>query len=75
MSAITLDCTGLNCPLPILRLSKAVNQLKNGQRLEMIATDPGSVKDVQAWSRQTGHTLVETRQEQEKYRFIVEKAA
>lgn len=75
MSAITLDCTVLNCPLPILRLSKAVNQLKNGQRLEMIATDPGSVKDVRAWSRQTGHTLVETRQEQEKYRFIVEKAA
>lgn len=75
MSAITLDCTGLNCPLPILRLSKAVNQLKNGQRLEMIATDPGSVKDVQAWSRQTGHTLVEAKQEQEKYRFIVEKAA
>ena len=75
MSTITLDCTGLNCPLPILRLSKAVNQLKSGQQLEMIATDPGSVKDVQAWSRQTGNRLVESRQEQEKYRFIVEKAA
>ena len=75
MNAITLDCTGLNCPLPILRLSKAVRSLKNGERLEMIATDPGSVKDVQAWSRQTGNTLVESRQEQEKYKFIVEKAA
>ncbi|MEK7717118.1 MAG: sulfurtransferase TusA family protein [Pseudomonadota bacterium] len=75
MNHVTLDCTGLNCPLPILRLSKAVNQLKAGERLEMIATDPGSVKDVQAWSRQTGHTLVESRQDSEKYKFIVEKAA
>jgi len=75
MNHVTLDCTGLNCPLPILRLSKAVNQLKAGERLEMIATDPGSVKDVQAWSRQTGHALVESRQDQEKYKFIVEKAA
>ena len=75
MNHVTLDCTGLNCPLPILRLSKAVNQLQAGERLEMIATDPGSVKDVQAWSRQTGHTLVESRQDNEKYKFIVEKAA
>jgi len=41
----------------------------------MIATDPGSVKDVQAWSQQTGHALVESRQDREKYKFIVEKAA
>lgn len=75
MSTITLDCTGLNCPLPILRLSKAVNQMNAGERLEMIATDPGSVKDVQAWSRQTGHALVDSRQDREKYKFIVEKAA
>ena len=75
MNIVTLDCTGLNCPLPILRLSKAVNQMKAGERLEMIATDPGSVKDVQAWSKQTGNTLVESHQDSEKYKFIVEKAA
>jgi tRNA 2-thiouridine synthesizing protein A len=75
MSIVTIDCTGLNCPIPILRLSKAVKGLKTGERLEMIATDPGSVKDVKAWSQQTGNTLVESRQEQEKYKFIVEKAA
>lgn len=75
MSTVTLDCTGLNCPIPILRLSKAVKNLKTGERLEMIATDPGSVKDVQAWSQQTGNTLVESRQEQEKFKFIVERAA
>jgi tRNA 2-thiouridine synthesizing protein A len=75
MNHVTLDCTGLNCPLPILRLSKAVKNMKTGERLEMIATDPGSVKDVQAWSKQTGNTLVESRQDSEKYKFIVEKAA
>jgi tRNA 2-thiouridine synthesizing protein A len=75
MNIATLDCTGLNCPLPILRLSKAVKNMKTGERLEMIATDPGSVKDVQAWSKQTGNTLVESRQDSEKYKFIVEKAA
>jgi tRNA 2-thiouridine synthesizing protein A len=75
MNIVTLDCTGLNCPLPILRLSKAVKNMKTGERLEMIATDPGSVKDVQAWSKQTGNTLVESRQDSEKYKFIVEKAA
>jgi len=75
MNVVTLDCTGMNCPIPILRLSKAVKNLKTGERLEMIATDPGSVKDVQAWSQQTGNTLVESRQEQEKFKFIVERAA
>ncbi len=75
MSIMTIDCTGMNCPIPILRLSKAVKNLKTGERLEMIATDPGAVKDVQAWSQQTGNTLVESRQEQERYKFIVEKAA
>lgn len=75
MSMTTIDCTGLNCPIPILRLSKAVKNLKTGERVEMIATDPGSVKDIQAWSQQTGNTLVESRQDREKFKFIVEKAA
>lgn len=73
MNMITLDCTGLNCPLPILRLSKAVKTLKTGEQLEMIATDPGSVKDIQAWSHQTGNTVVESKQQNDKYIFVVEK--
>lgn len=75
MSIMTLDCSGLNCPIPILRLSKAVRSLKTGERMEMIATDPGSVKDIQAWSKQTGNTLVESRQDNEKFMFVVEKTA
>ncbi|MHB8622221.1 MAG: sulfurtransferase TusA family protein [Sulfuricaulis sp.] len=74
MNIMTLDCSGLNCPIPILRLSKAVRGLKNGERLEMIATDPGSVKDIQAWSKQTGNTLVESKQQHEKFMFVVEKS-
>ena len=75
MNIVTLDCTGLNCPHPILRLSKAVKNLKTGEQLEMIATDPGSVKDVQAWGKQTGNTIVESKQSNEKFIFVVEKAA
>jgi tRNA 2-thiouridine synthesizing protein A len=75
MSIMILDCSGMNCPIPILRLSRAVRGLRTGERLEMIATDPGSVKDIQAWSKQTGNTLVESKQDNEKFMFVVEKAA
>ena len=73
MSMITLDCAGLNCPLPILRLTKAVKAIAVGEQVEMIATDPGSVKDVQAWAKQTGHHLVESRQNAERYTFLIQK--
>lgn len=75
MSTSTLDCTGLNCPLPILRLSKAVKGLAPGATVEMIATDPGAQKDVAAWATQTGNELVESREEGGRYRFLVRKAA
>ena len=48
-----LDCRGLNCPLPILKTKKAVDGLSSGQVLKMLATDPGSVNDVQSWSKRT----------------------
>ena len=73
MSTMTLDCAGLNCPLPILRLSKAINAAASGATIEMLATDPGSVKDVQAWANQTGHNLLESRQENGRYTFVVRK--
>ena len=74
MNTTTLDCTGLNCPLPILKLTKTIAGMKTGERLEMIATDPGAVKDVQAWSRQTGNTLVESLQEADAFRFVILKS-
>ena len=53
-----LDARGLNCPLPILRLKKALAELDGGQVIKVLATDPGSVKDFQAFARQTGHELL-----------------
>jgi len=54
-----LDCRGLNCPLPVLKTKKAIMALASGDILKMVATDPGSVADMAAFSRQTGHELVE----------------
>jgi TusA-related sulfurtransferase len=54
-----LDARGLNCPLPILKTKKALADLNAGETLKVISTDPGSVRDFQAFARQTGHELVE----------------
>ena len=54
-----LDVTGLNCPLPILRTKKALSEMESGQILHVLATDPGSVKDFQAFAKQTGNQLLE----------------
>ncbi len=54
-----IDTRGLNCPLPILKAKKALADLETGQLLKVLATDPGSLRDFQAFSRQTGHELVE----------------
>lgn len=54
-----LDTRGLNCPLPILKAKKALAELASGQMLKIVATDPGSVRDFQAFAKQTGNELVE----------------
>ena len=54
-----LDTRGLNCPLPILKAKKALADMKSGEVLRVVATDPGSVRDFQAFARQTGNELVE----------------
>lgn len=54
-----LDTRGLNCPLPILKAKKALSDMRSGQILKVIATDPGSVRDFQAFAKQTGNELVE----------------
>jgi tRNA 2-thiouridine synthesizing protein A len=53
-----VDARGLNCPLPILRAKKALAEMRAGQTLRVLATDPGSVKDFQAFARQTGNDLL-----------------
>ena len=54
-----IDTRGLNCPLPILKAKKALAELESGQLLKVVATDPGSLRDFQAFARQTGNALVE----------------
>jgi tRNA 2-thiouridine synthesizing protein A len=70
-----LDASGLNCPLPILRAKKAINALEAGQTLRIIATDPGSVKDFEAFCKQTGNELVSSGEEDGKFAFLIKKAA
>jgi tRNA 2-thiouridine synthesizing protein A len=68
-----LDAVGLNCPLPILRAKKSLSSLDSGQVLHIIATDPGSVKDFEAFAKQTGNELLESNEEGGKYHFYVKK--
>ena len=70
-----LDATGLNCPLPILRAKKALNGMESGKVLRIIATDPGSVKDFEAFCKQTGNELLSSAEEGGKFTFMIKKAA
>jgi tRNA 2-thiouridine synthesizing protein A len=69
-----LDASGLNCPLPILRAKKALGALEAGQVLRIIATDPGSVKDFEAFAKQTGNELIESGEEAGKFVFLIKKS-
>jgi len=71
--AQTLDCQGLLCPLPIIRLSKAIKNIAVGEAIEMLATDPGSVPDMEAFQKQTGHTIVDKSQQGAVYRFVIQR--
>lgn len=70
-----LDASGLNCPLPILRAKKAINGLGAGQTLKVISTDPGSVKDFEAFCKQTGNELISSGEEEGKFLFMIKKGA
>lgn len=70
---LEVDARGLACPLPILRTKKALATLKTGQILRVLTTDPGSVKDFQAFSRQTGNELVEQTENNKEYEFILKR--
>jgi tRNA 2-thiouridine synthesizing protein A len=69
-----LDARGLNCPLPILKARKALQPMPGGGTLEVLATDPGSVKDFEAFCRMTGNELVESGSDGQAFRFLIRKA-
>jgi len=68
-----LDARGLNCPLPILKTKKSLADMASGQVLKVVSTDCGSVKDMQAFSSQTGNPLLEQAEENGEYIFFVQK--
>ncbi len=68
-----LDARGLNCPLPILRTKKSLNDMAHGQVLKVVATDPGSVRDFQAFCKQTGNQLMVSTESGGEYLFMVRK--
>lgn len=71
----TLDTKGLACPLPILKTKKALSELPKGARLEVLATDPGSVPDFTAFCESTGNPLIEQSENGGVYRFVIEHRA
>lgn len=68
-----LDCRGLNCPLPILRAKKSLSEIEAGRVLKVLATDPGAVKDFQAFARQTGNELLESSEAKGEYTFYIRR--
>lgn len=67
--AKVLDCSGMLCPIPVAKTAKAIKQIEVGQILQMIATDPGSPPDMAAWTKQTGHEMVDSTEENGKFIF------
>jgi tRNA 2-thiouridine synthesizing protein A len=68
-----LDTRGLNCPLPILKAKKALAEMDSGQLLKVIATDPGSMRDFQAFARQTGNELVEQSTQADEFIHVLKR--
>ena len=70
-----LDAKNLNCPLPILRCKKGLSEITAGQTLKVVATDPGAVKDFQAFCKQTGHELLQMYEVDKLFTFYIKKRA
>ena len=70
----TVDAKGLSCPMPIVKTAQAVKSVPAGELIEVLATDPGSVKDFAAWTRTTGNAIVEQSDADGVYRFVIKRA-
>jgi tRNA 2-thiouridine synthesizing protein A len=68
-----VDARGLNCPLPILRTKKALNDMKSGQVLRILATDPASLRDFEAFAKQTGHELLQHAEQDGVFSFLLRR--
>ncbi len=73
MADTTVDARNLQCPMPVLKISKAIKDLDTGQTVELIATDKGALSDIPAWASDMGHSLKEQFTEGDELHFVVEK--
>ena len=73
MADMVLDAKGLNCPLPILKTKKALQNVPAGGVLEILATDPGSIADFRSFCKQTGHQLLESTEAEGVYKFLIKR--
>ena len=71
--ACYLDARGMSCPMPIVKTAQAIRTVPSGGLIEVVATDPGSVKDFEAWSRTTGNELIERSEGGGEYRFVLRR--
>ena len=71
--ATIVDARGLSCPMPIVRLAQSIKTLEPGSEVELLATDPGSVRDVDAWCRSTGNDLIEKSSQGGIHRFLIRR--
>lgn len=68
---VELDCRGMFCPMPIVQLKKATKTMKPGQVLRMVATDPGSKRDVPAWAQKTGNEILDSSEGDKEFTFVI----
>lgn len=71
----TLDLKGLACPMPVVKISKGIKEVEVGEVIEAHTTDPGSLTDIPAWGRTTGHEIIETKQEGKDIRFLIKRTS
>ncbi len=69
----TLDLKGLLCPMPVVKMAKAIKEIEVGQTIEGFATDPGVMADMPAWCRTTGNELVTIEKQDKQFRFVVRR--
>ena len=73
MADATVDARGLQCPMPVIKASQAMNTISSGQTLEVIASDKGALSDIPAWAKDMGHALKDQFEEGNEFHFIVQK--
>ena len=73
MADVVVDARGLQCPMPVIKVSQAVKTLESGQTAEVIATDRGALSDIPAWAKDMGHALKEQFEADDEFHFIVQK--